>query len=252
SAGNQTNKNVGLKDTNGNAGTQDNVDAGKEVSDQQYIMFPLWSSISSTYKNSDDKPYKPKDDTVNAASTSGTFSVGRPSSPNPDAFIPANTLLHIDQDDSQIPNLEETVKLQSTCIFNSAYDDDLDIYTSSVQSVGVEADFNNMESSTIMEPRKVSQALDDESWVEAMQEELLQFSIQKVWRLVDLPYEKKAIGTKWVYRNKKDKRGIVVRNKARLEAQGHMQEETIDYDEVFAPVARIEAIRIFLAFASYM
>nr|GEX18008.1 ribonuclease H-like domain-containing protein [Tanacetum cinerariifolium] len=63
SAGNQTNKNVGLKDTNGNAGTQDNVDAGKEVSDQQYIMFPLWSSISSTYKNSDDKPYKPKDDT---------------------------------------------------------------------------------------------------------------------------------------------------------------------------------------------
>ncbi|GJT35805.1 ribonuclease H-like domain-containing protein [Tanacetum coccineum] len=63
---------------------------------------------------------------------------------------------------------------------------------------------------------------------------------------IDLPYGKKAIGTK------KDERGVVVRNKARLVAQGHRQEEGIDYDEVFAPVARLEAIRIFLAFASYM
>ncbi|GJX86123.1 copia protein [Tanacetum coccineum] len=62
----------------------------------------------------------------------------------------------------------------------------------------------------------------------------------------------RAIGTKWVYRNKKDEKGIVVRNKARLVAQGHIQEEGIDYDEVFAPVARIEARRIFLAYASYM
>nr|GEU75004.1 hypothetical protein [Tanacetum cinerariifolium] len=103
-----------------------------------------------------------------------------------------------------------------------------------------------------IEPKKISQALKDESWVDAMQEELLQFQIQKVWILVDLPFEKKAIRTKWVYRNKKDKRGVVVRNKARLVAQGHRQEEEIDYNEVFAPVARIEPIRIFLAFASYM
>ncbi|GKE12563.1 putative ribonuclease H-like domain-containing protein [Tanacetum coccineum] len=102
------------------------------------------------------------------------------------------------------------------------------------------------------EPKKILEALEDESWVDAMQEELLQFEIQKVWILVDLPYGKKAIGTKWVYRNKKDERGVVVRNKARLVAQGHRQEEGIDYDEVFAPVARLEAIRIFLAFASYM
>ncbi|GKF23906.1 putative ribonuclease H-like domain-containing protein, partial [Tanacetum coccineum] len=80
-----------------------------------------------------------------------------------------------------------------------------------------------------IEPKKISQALEDESWVDAMQEELLQFKIQKVWILVDLPFGKKAIETKWVYRNKKDERGVVVRNKA-----------------------RIEAIRIFLAFASYM
>ncbi|GJU61500.1 putative ribonuclease H-like domain-containing protein [Tanacetum coccineum] len=76
--------------------------------------------------------------------------------------------------------------------------------------------------------------------------------IQKVWILVDFPFRKKAIRTKWVYRNKKDERGIVVRNKARLVAQGYRQEEWIDYDKVFATVARIEVIRMFLAFASYM
>ncbi|GKB42843.1 putative ribonuclease H-like domain-containing protein [Tanacetum coccineum] len=103
-----------------------------------------------------------------------------------------------------------------------------------------------------IEPKKVIQALTDPSWIEAMQEELLQFKLQKVWTLVDLPKGKRAIGTKWVYRNKKDERGIVVRNKARLVAQGYTQEEGIDYDEVFAPVARIEAIRLFLAYASFM
>nr|GEZ94231.1 hypothetical protein [Tanacetum cinerariifolium] len=71
-------------------------------------------------------------------------------------------------------------------------------------------------------------------------------------RYVDLPFEKKAIKNKWVYWNKKDERGVIVRNKARLVAQGHRQDEGIDYDEVFAHVARIEAIRILLAFASYM
>ncbi|GKF63398.1 putative ribonuclease H-like domain-containing protein, partial [Tanacetum coccineum] len=79
---------------------------------------------------------------------------------------------------------------------------------------------------------KISEALEDKRWVDAMQEELLQFKIQKVWILVDLPYGKKAIGTKWVYRNKKDERGVVVRNKARLVAQGHRQEEGIDYDKM--------------------
>nr|GEX56242.1 hypothetical protein [Tanacetum cinerariifolium] len=79
------------------------------------------------------------------------------------------------------------------------------------------------------EPKRVHQALKDTSWIEAI-----------------------AIGTKWVFKNKKDERGIVVRNKARLVAQGHTQKEGIDYDEVFALVARIEAIRLFLAYASFM
>nr|GFA31063.1 hypothetical protein [Tanacetum cinerariifolium] len=91
------------------------------------------------------------------------------------------------------------------------------------------------------EPKKIFDALKDPSWVEAMQEELLQLKIQNVWVLVDCPKGVRPIGTKWVLKNKKDESGIVIRNKARLVAQG-----------VFAPVARIKAIRLFLAYASFM
>nr|GEV04713.1 retrovirus-related Pol polyprotein from transposon TNT 1-94 [Tanacetum cinerariifolium] len=80
------------------------------------------------------------------------------------------------------------------------------------------------------EPKRVHQALKDPSWIEAMQEDLLQFKMQKVWVLVDLPKGKRAIGSKWDFRNKKDEIGIVIRNKARLVAQGHTQEEGIDYE----------------------
>nr|GEW36811.1 hypothetical protein [Tanacetum cinerariifolium] len=89
------------------------------------------------------------------------------------------------------------------------------------------------------EPNRVHQALKDPSWIEAMQEELLQFKMQKVWVLVDLPKGKRAIGSKWVFRNKNDERGIVIRNKARLVAQGHTQEEGIYYEEVFALVVYV-------------
>ncbi|GJT40207.1 putative ribonuclease H-like domain-containing protein [Tanacetum coccineum] len=101
----------------------------------------------------------------------------------------------------------------------------------------------NLKERGFEEPKKVIHALKDPSWIEAMQEELLQFKLQEVWTLVELPNGKRAIGTKWVFRNKKVERGIVIRNKARLVAQGYTQEEVIDYDEVIAPVARIEAIR---------
>nr|GEW32657.1 hypothetical protein [Tanacetum cinerariifolium] len=102
------------------------------------------------------------------------------------------------------------------------------------------------------ESKRVHQALKDPSWIEAMQEELFQFKMQKVWVLVNFSYGKRAIGTKWVFRNTKDERGILIRNKARLIAQGHTQEEGIENEEVFAPVARIEVIRLFSAYASFM
>ncbi|GJR41038.1 putative ribonuclease H-like domain-containing protein [Tanacetum coccineum] len=89
----------------------------------------------------------------------------------------------------------------------------------------------------MFKPKKVIQSLKDPSWIEAMQEELLQFKLQQVWTLVDLPNGRRAIGTKWVYRNKKDEKGIVIKNKARLVAQGYTQEEGIDYDEMNAKSA---------------
>jgi vacuolar-type H+-ATPase catalytic subunit A/Vma1 len=76
--------------------------------------------------------------------------------------------------------------------------------------------------------------------------------INEVWNLVPLPKDHSIIGTRWVFRNKLDENGKVVRNKARLVARGYNQQEGIDYDETFAPVARLEAIRILLADASQM
>nr|GEV19038.1 putative ribonuclease H-like domain-containing protein [Tanacetum cinerariifolium] len=103
--------------------------------------------------------------------------------------------------------------------------------------VRAEADFNNLETSITVSLIPATRVHKDHPMTQI---------------IVDLPYGKRAIGTKWVFRNKKDERGIVVRNKARLVAQGHTHEEGIDYEEVFAPVARIEAIRLFLAYASFL
>ncbi|GKB19403.1 putative ribonuclease H-like domain-containing protein, partial [Tanacetum coccineum] len=126
------------------------------------------------------------------------------------------------------------------------------VYSDDDEDVGAEADMNNLDAfMPVKEPKKVIQALKDPSWIEVMQEELLQFKLQQVWTLMDLPNGKRAIGTKWVYRNKKDERGIVIKNKARLVAQEYIQEEGINFDEVFALVARIEAIRLFLAYALF-
>ncbi|GKA92441.1 putative ribonuclease H-like domain-containing protein [Tanacetum coccineum] len=258
---------IGPQEANGDTGLKQSVDVGqsegKNVSTQQYIVFPLWSSISSSYKSSDENN--------TADDFAGESPVQKPASENEQAL--KNVLdKMIDQEKEatkqsdavrkefaaqcNMQNLSgETTRASSTNSLNTVStpvnadgapityndvgpsfvplvlydDDDLDTYNYPFadQVMGAEADFNNMEPSTI---------------VEAMQEELLQFKIQKVWTLVDLPYDKKAIGTKWVYRNKKDERGIVVKNKAKLVAQGYKQEEGIDYDEVFAPVAKIEAI----------
>ncbi|XP_042972981.1 uncharacterized protein LOC122304782, partial [Carya illinoinensis] len=102
-----------------------------------------------------------------------------------------------------------------------------------------------------IEPKNIDDALLDESWILAMQEELNQFERNDVWTLVPRPKNYTIIGTKWVFRNKKDESGVITRNKARLVAQGFNQEEGIDYDETYAPVARLEAIRMLLAYACY-
>nr|GEZ20531.1 hypothetical protein [Tanacetum cinerariifolium]GEZ20548.1 hypothetical protein [Tanacetum cinerariifolium] len=160
----------------------------------------------------------------------------------------------------RVANQAETPSLDNILSLSNRFEDILGGTTNSDESNGEEADISNMETTITASPTPTlrihkdhskSQIIDP-SWVEAKQEELFQFKIQNVWTLVDCPKGVRPIGTKWVLKNKRDERGIVIKNTAMLVAQGHTQEEGIDYDEVFAPVARIEAIRLFLAYASFM
>ncbi|XP_075489616.1 uncharacterized protein LOC142528449 [Primulina tabacum] len=105
---------------------------------------------------------------------------------------------------------------------------------------------------SLIEPKNINEALKDEFWVDAMHDELEQFVRNDVWDLVPRPDNVNVIGTKWIFKNKTDESGIVVRNKARLVAQGYTQIEGIDFDETFAPVARIESVRLLLAIACHM
>ncbi|GJT85523.1 putative ribonuclease H-like domain-containing protein [Tanacetum coccineum] len=227
--------------TNGNADTKENIDAGQDgkklVPDQKYILLPLLTSdplLSKSSKDSPDAGFKPSGEEKKMDSE-------HPENEDENNVVDEN-IVYGCIDDPNMPNLEEIVY---------SYDD---------EEVSAEDDMNNLVTTVPVspipttrvhkdhlleqiirdiqsapqtrrmteheEPKKVTQALTDPSWIEAMQDELLQ--------------------------NKKDDRGIVIRNKARLVAQGYTQEEGIDYDEVFAPVYRIEAIRLFLAYASFM
>ncbi|GKB97460.1 putative ribonuclease H-like domain-containing protein, partial [Tanacetum coccineum] len=201
--------------------------------------------------------------TVNAASTNKVNAVGRktsielPLDPNMPK-LEDYSIFDSSNDDEDVGaeadmnNLDTTIQVSPIPTTRIHKDHPLDQVIGDVQSAIQTRKMSNiLEEHGFEEPKKVIHALKDPSWIEAMQEELLQFKLQEVWTLVDLPNGKRAIGTKWVFRNKKDERGIVIRNKARLVAQGYTQEEGIDYDEVFAPVARIEAIRLFLAYASF-
>ncbi|GKA76820.1 putative ribonuclease H-like domain-containing protein [Tanacetum coccineum] len=100
---------------------------------------------------------------------------------------------------------------------------------------------------TSIEPKTFKQALEHPSWIDAMQEEIHEFQQLEVWELVPCPDCVMLIKLKWIYKVKTDEEGGVLKNKARLVAQGFRQEEGIDFEESFAPVARIEAIRIFIA-----
>jgi hypothetical protein len=103
---------------------------------------------------------------------------------------------------------------------------------------------------SFLEPLKVEDALQDADWVMAMQEELNNFKRNEVWSLVERP-KQNVVGTKWVFRNKQDENGVVTRNKARLVAKGYSQVEGLDFDQTFAPVARLESIRILVAYATH-
>ncbi|GJV53976.1 putative ribonuclease H-like domain-containing protein [Tanacetum coccineum] len=161
------------------------------------------------------------------------------------AFTPVNTDVPFDYPtDPLMPDLEDTDNLQSPGIFGNAYDD---------EDVGAAADMNNLETTMSVSPIPITRVDKDHPKAQILRELDSAVQTRRMHKTKEgLPYGKKAIGTKWVFRNKKDQRAIVVRNKAKLVAHGFRQEERIDYDEVFAHVARIEAIMLFLAYASYM
>ncbi|GJR97554.1 putative ribonuclease H-like domain-containing protein [Tanacetum coccineum] len=154
-----------------------------------------------------------------------------------------------------MPDLEDTTDLP-TSIFSGAYDN---------EDVGAEADLNNLETTMNVNLIPTTRTHKDHPKDQIIGDINLATQTRKMTKISEkhaliaegldigrFTNGKRAIGTKWVFRNKKDERGIVVRNKARLVVQGYTQEEGIDYDEVFAPVARIEAIRLFFAYASFM
>nr|GEX04766.1 retrovirus-related Pol polyprotein from transposon TNT 1-94 [Tanacetum cinerariifolium] len=102
-----------------------------------------------------------------------------------------------------------------------------------------------------MEPKNVKEAMTDPAWIESMQEKLLQFKRMDVWVLVPTPDNISPLTLKWIFKNKHDEEQIVIRNKSRFVVRGYRQEEGLDFEESFAPVARMEAIRIFLAYAAH-
>nr|GEV47702.1 hypothetical protein [Tanacetum cinerariifolium] len=157
-----------------------------------------------------------------------------------------------------LANQVETLTVETLIpTISSLFEDILGVTTITNESNRVEADVSNMETSIKASPTPILRIHKDhpKSQIIGPVDTLIQTrnkSKEKVWSLVDCPKGVRPIGTKWVLKNKKDERGIVIKNKARLVAQRHTQEEGIDYDEVFAPVARIKAIILFLAYASFM
>nr|GEZ76458.1 hypothetical protein [Tanacetum cinerariifolium] len=158
---------------------------------------------------------------------------------------------------------DDKTKREAKAKYPSQYLDDPNMpaseeitYSDDEEDVGVEADFTNLEINITVSPIPTTRVHKDHPVTQIIGGLSLTTQTISMTRVVkdqvDLPNGKRAISTKWVFRNKKDERGIVVRNKARLVKQGHTQEECIDYEEVFAPIARIEAIRLFLAYASFM
>ncbi|GKA45631.1 putative ribonuclease H-like domain-containing protein [Tanacetum coccineum] len=241
--------------SNGSTGTKACDNAGKArvktVPGKDYILLPLWTqnpTFSSISKNSPNAGFKPsgeeekkdaedpededsevsnteeprvnqeKDENVNSTNNINTVSSTVNTASIMNNVVDEN-IVYGCADDPNMPNLKEIWLFRLMHEEKDAEDpEDEDSEVSNTEEPRV----NQEKDDKALEPKKVIQALIDPSLIEAMQDELLQFKLQKVWTLVDLPYGKRAIGTKWVYRNKKDER-----------------------------VARIEAIRLFLAYASF-
>ncbi|GKC27312.1 putative ribonuclease H-like domain-containing protein [Tanacetum coccineum] len=241
---------LGGKQSNGNAGTKACDDAGKArvetVPGKDYILLPLWTQDPPFYsvpKNSLSWDSKPSMERKRMMLKIQGVKV--------EIYLKGKIIRIITMDcadDLNIPDLEEIGRFS-----NDAEDDGLEADMTNLDThiLVRSAAFQTTEFTRIIQAQKGNPIIKRSRLYKAIQDITSEFKLQQVWTLVDLLHGKRAIGTKWVYRNKKVERGIVIRNKARLVAQGYTQEEVIDYDEVFAHVARIKAIRLLLAYASF-
>nr|GEV10857.1 retrovirus-related Pol polyprotein from transposon TNT 1-94 [Tanacetum cinerariifolium] len=198
---------------------------------KDYILLPLWTADPPFFqdtKSSHNDGSKPscddgKNSTINVAGTN---------------------------EDNELPFDPNMSALEDFSISNFLSDDEDDGIVHDMNNLDTTIQFSPIPTTKIHEDHPLDQVIIDLQ--SATQTRNMSKNLEEHgFTLVDLPNGKRAIGTKWVFKNKKDERGIVIRNKARLVTQGYTKEEGIDYNEVFAPVARIQAIRLFLDYASF-
>ncbi|GKE84530.1 copia protein, partial [Tanacetum coccineum] len=283
-AENQSNGSVGIKacDNAGKARVE-------TVPGKNYILLPLWTQdppFSSSSKDSPNAGFKPsreeeKKDTKEPGKDSGNLSEeGERVNQEKDSNVNNTNNINTISPTVNAASIDDNA-VNENIVYGCADDPNMPdleefVYLDDYKDIGTEADMNNLDTFMPVRPilttrvhkghlveqiirdlnlapqtRRMIKNLEEQDLFKAMQEELLQFKLQEVWTLVELPNGKRAIGTKWVFKNKKDERGIVIKNKVRLVAQGYTQEEGVDYDKFFPPAARIEAIRLFLAYASF-
>nr|GEW30984.1 hypothetical protein [Tanacetum cinerariifolium] len=274
---------LGKFEVKGDEGTKDvaSQDVKKDVSSLRYIALPNWfheAYLESSTSNAQDAckadaPESSGNSNPTATSTNPptdqmetlTVETSIPTVSSPVLTACLNDSPEPSSDtrlvSKRVTSQDDTPSLDNILTLLNWFEDILGVLTNSGDTNGVEADLGNLENNISASPTPTfrihkDHPISDTNGVEAdlgNLENNISASPTPTFKIhKDHPIRVRPIGTKWVLKNKKDERGIVIRNKARLVAQGHIQEEGIDYEELFAPVARIEAIRLFLAYASFM
>ncbi|GKD68969.1 putative ribonuclease H-like domain-containing protein, partial [Tanacetum coccineum] len=236
--------------SNGSACTIACNNAGKAkvetLSGKDYILLPLWTQdppFSSSPKDSPDAGFKSsreeeKKDVEDPGNEDGNPSEeGKSVDQEKDVNVNSTNNINIVSPTINVAGIEDNA-IDENIVYGWADINNLDTYfqVSLVPTTRIHKDhplnqvIGDLQSAT--QTRQMTKNLEEYGFIEAIQEELPQFKLQEVWTLVELPNGKRAIGTKWVFRNKKNERGIVIKNKARLVTQGYTQEEGIDYDEM--------------------
>nr|GEW27301.1 hypothetical protein [Tanacetum cinerariifolium] len=212
------------------------IKTGEEVN-QQYVLFPMWSSgFTNSQNNDEDAAFDEKEHDAKKPESKVNVS-------------PSSSAQSGKQDDKTKKKAKGKSRVESFIRNRDLSAEFEDHYDNSSNDVNaIEADFNNLETSITVSPIPTTRTHKDHPVSQIIGDLSLTTQTRSMTRVIKDQGQLVPKG----FTKKKDERGIVVRNKARLVAQVHIQEEGIDYEEVFTPVARIEAIRLFLAYASFM